>query len=265
MDKLLYSLLTLNICWQVLLFSSCGQSQTASSSKAIDWTKDSTAHFVLYAQKGVRSENSLPAIGQQLEHAQSELLHLLNESAPQRLAVYFLKDRETLTAYTGFPANGYTDTERGIIYFVDKAPFHLAFRHEIMHALSWRLWGPAQAYWLSEGIAVFASGNCGGYPFHALAQAIQQEGKLASFQYLSDTFDFKAVEPSLQSASMVQYIFDNYGVAGVKELWKTGWQNAQQTIGISPDELQKRWLNAIGQPTNHVSIDWSNIHTSGCE
>lgn len=200
-----------------------------------------------------------------MEGIQQDLLHLLNESTPQHLQIYFLKDRETLTSYTGFPANGYTDTEKGIIYFVDKAPFHLALRHEMMHALSWRLWAPPKGYWLSEGIAVFASGTCGGYPLHALAQTIQEEGKLTSFQNLTDTFDFKAVEPSLQTASMVKYIYDKYGVAKLKRFWQTGWQNARQIIGISPDELQKRWIDYIKQPEYHITVNWDSIHTSGCE
>ncbi len=248
----------------LVFFSSCNQPQTSQATKE-EWTKDSTNHFVMYAQKGVRSEKHLAAIGQQLENTQKELLRLLNETTPQRLQVYFLKDRETLTSYTGFPANGYTNTEKGVIYFVDKAPFHLAFRHEMMHALSWRLWGPPKGYWLSEGIAVFASGSCAGYPLHALAGTVQRGGKFLPFENMVDSFDFKSLEPSLQSASMVQYIYDKYGIAALKGFWTHGWQNAQQVIAVAPQELQRKWLNTIQQPAFYIPVEWDKILASGCE
>lgn len=229
------------------------------------WIRDSTAQFTLQAQKGVRAENDLKAIGRRLEQTQSELLHLLKEDSPQRLQLYFLKDRKTLTSYTGFPANGYTDTENGIIYFVDKAPFHLAFRHEMMHALSWRLWGPPHGYWLSEGLAVFASKGCGGYPLHTLARAIQQEGKLTPFENMKDTFDFRAIEPSLQSASMVQYLYETYGLAALKSVWKAGWKKAEQAIGVPAGKLERGWLACIRQPKYSAVVRWSDLRTSGCE
>lgn len=248
-----------------LLFCCCRQPAKKAPVAAGIWINDSTAHFRLRAQGGVRSAADLPAIGRRLEQTQGELLHLLHEDSPQHLQLFFLKDRETLTAYTAFPANGYTDTDKGIIYFVDKEPFHLAFRHEMMHALSWRLWGPPHGYWLSEGIAVFASGGCGGYPLHTLAREIQREGKLVPFENLTDTFDFKAIEPSVQGASMVQYIYDTYGVAALKRIWKEGWQSTQRATGISPDELQRGWLSCISQPQYRRAVDWSVIHASGCE
>lgn len=256
---------TIAVCYPVMLFLSCQQTPAGFSSKTTGWVTDSTAHFVLYAQEGVRSGHNVSTIARQLEQTQDELLRLLHESARQRLQLYFLKDRETLTAYTGFPANGYTDTEKGIVYFVDKAPFHLAFRHELMHALSWRLWGPPKGYWLSEGLAVFASGTCGGYSLHSLARAIREAGKFTAFQNLTDTFDFKAVEPSLQGASMVKYIYDTYGVNTLKNIWQNGLPNERKFTGISLDELQRGWLAHINRPGYRTAIDWNNIHASGCE
>ena len=248
--------------WIVL--SGCSSNQS-SSNDTEQWTKDSTVHFVLTAQKGVRSEKELHRIGVQLEQIQKDLLRLLHERAPQRLQFYFLKDRETLTSYTGYPAKGFTDTQKGIIYFVDKAPFHLALKHETMHALSWRLWGTPHGYWLSEGIAVFASGNCGGYSLHELANAIERKGKFVSFDKLTDTFDFKSVEPSLQAASLVQFIYDTYGAEKLKSIWKAGLKNTQKVLNITPDDLQKKWMAHIKQPQFEKVIDWNAIRKSGCE
>ena len=98
-----------------------------------------------------------------MENIQQQLLELLNEKEVQKLELYFLKDRETLKSYTGYAAKGYTDTQKGILYFLDRAPYHLPLKHETMHELSWRLWGMPKEYWISEGLAVFANGNCSGW------------------------------------------------------------------------------------------------------
>jgi hypothetical protein len=229
------------------------------------WVRDSTTHFRLRAQTGVRSEKKLASIGAALEESQDDLLKLLGVgSRQQHLEVYFLKDRETLTTYTGYPANGYTDTKKGIIYLVDKDPFHLPLKHELMHALSWRLWGPPKEYWISEGLAVFAGGNCGGYPLHRLANAIDKRKKLLPFSALADTFDFRSIEPSLQAASMVQYIYDKYGVSALKVFWKEGFAKGAAVTGQSPAELEQSWLQYIRRG-RAMPIDWARLKTNGCE
>lgn len=251
----------------LVILSSCfsNDKKNAHSETKDEWTRDSTSHFKLQAQKGVRSENNLKAIGERLEDVQKELLVLLNEQEEQNLDVYFLKDRETLTSYTGFPANGYTDTQKDIIYFVDKDPFHLALRHEMMHALSWRLWGNPKEYWISEGVAVYAAGKCGENSLHALAHDINKQEKLISFANLTDTFDFKAIEPSLQSASMVQYICEVYGMSALKGFWEKGLDDAQNIIGISITELEKRWRIHIQQKKYITEINWKALKENGCE
>jgi hypothetical protein len=143
--------------------------------------------------------------------------------------------------------------------------YYLALRHELMHALSWRLWGNPKGFWLSEGIAVFASGSCAGYNLHTLAHNISKQSKIVSFQSLTDTFDFASLEPSLQSASMIQYIFDNYGVAALKKIWQNGLKNTSNTIGISASDLEHKWRKHIDQEKFEATINWDKIKQSGCE
>lgn len=82
---------------------------------------------------------------------------------------------------------------------------------------------------------------------HALAQAINHQGKLVPFSTLTDSFDFRALEPSLQAASMVQYIYEIDGVTALKAFWAQGLENAQNIIGLSAAELEKRWTIHIQQ------------------
>lgn len=241
----------------VLMIQGCHS--RGSIGQRASWTLNATTHFRLRAQAGVRSEKNLALIGEKMEAIQTELLQILQGRA-MNLRVFFLKDRETLTSYTGFPANGYTDTEKGIIYFVDKDPFHLALRHELMHALSWKLWGPAKTYWISEGLAVFASRTCGGYSLHALAHDISRRKNIVSFDSLENNFDFKSLEPSLQSASFVKFVYEQYGLTALKNIWQ---QDRNKHIDMR--RLEAEWKLYIDRNEFETTIDWSGIHRSGCE
>ena len=254
-------------CACVLWLTSCSYQDSGKGHSRIfsKWKQGSTTHFRFYAQKGVRSENKLELIGEKAERIQQKLLGILKENEKQKLDIFLLKDRETLTSYTGFPANGYTNTQKGIVYFVDQDPFHLALQHEIMHTLSWRRWRTPKGYWISEGLAVFAAGNCGGYNLHSLAHALDKEGKLIPFSKLIDSFDFKSLEPSLQSASIVQYIYDSYGVAVLKAFWQRGSGNAKEIVSLSAGELEHKWLIHIRQEKYKTRINWQAIKDRGCE
>ena len=249
----------------LFLLASCSwKNDGAHKAGAEGWVRDSSEHFQLQAQVGVRSADSLYNIGKKMEHIQKEILALLQESSPQKLQLYFLKDRQTLTSYTGYSANGYTDTEKGILYFVDKDPFHLPLKHETTHALSWRLWGTPKEYWISEGLAVFAGNHCGNYPLHALAYALHREGKLVPFQNLVDSFDFRALEPSLQAASVVQYIYETYGVVALKAFWQKGWQASDAIVGLPATTLEQQWKAWIVQQKFNAAVNWQKIKTHGC-
>ncbi len=250
----------------LLLLASCTSTGSKPKKKeAESWQHHSTLHFTLHAQTGVRSAQHLKSIGQKMETIQQQLLTLLNENSPQKLELYFLTDRQTLTAYTGYSARGYTNTQKGILYFVDKDPIHLPLKHETMHALSWRLWGTPKEYWISEGIAVFASNNCASYTLPTLAHAMHREQKLVPFQNLIDAFDFRALEPSLQAASMVQFIYDTYGIAALKAFWQKGWQQAGSITGISPQKLEQQWKAWFGQERINEPVNWNIIKEQGCE
>lgn len=257
---------TLRIAFFLFTFACCATKNDATIKKdAEEWVRDSTLHFTLQAQVGVRSVDSLKSIGRKMESIQKEILELLHESSPQNLQLYFLKDRATLAGYTGYSAKGYTDTQRGILYFVDVDPFHLPLKHETTHALSWRLWGTPKEYWISEGLAVFANNNCGNYPLHVLAHALHREGKLVPFQNLVNSFDFRALEPSLQAASVVQYIYETYGVAALKAFWQKGWQASDSIIGLPSTTLEQQWKAFIAQSTLNALVNWEKIKTHGCE
>lgn len=221
-------------------------------------------HFHLLAEKGVRSEHKLSQFGAKMEELQKDLLAQLGETRAQSLSLYFLKDRATLASFTNFPANGYTDVQKGRIYFVDAEPYVLPLRHELMHALSWRLWGTPRDYWVSEGLAVAAASACHGYPLHQLAHALAQERKIVPFSQLEKDFDFGSLAASLQAASLVQYVRERFGREGLLVLWRQGLHEKVFLHGLTSSALQAQWLAYIEQESFKGLINWSQIKQEGC-
>jgi hypothetical protein len=82
---------------------------------------------------------------------------------------------------------------------------------------------------------------------HALAYAINKQEKLVRVKSLTDSFDFRALEPSLQSASIVKFIHETYGITTLKNFWKNGLYNVHSILGISVDEFESRWMKHIEQ------------------
>ena len=232
--------------------------------QSIVWIKDSTEDFTALGEQGVINKNNLNQYLLQAQDVKKELLNILNESSyPDKLNLHFVKDRKTLAQLTNYEANGYTNVYTGDIYFVYKPPRAIPVRHELMHALSWRLWGDAKEFWLSEGICIWAS-RCR-YNLHSIANRLNTKNALQPFDTLVKNFDFRKLEPQLQSASMVQYIADKYGLNILKRFWKEGLAASNSIIGISLKELEQQWTAFIAQPKFTAVVDLEEIKQKGCE
>ncbi len=260
---------TLALLIIAVLFVCCNekrpnQKQSFPATQSIVWIKDSTGDFTVLGERGVIDKNNLHQYLLQAQNEKNELLNLLNEASyPDKLNLHFVKDRKTLARLTNYEANGYTNVYTGDIYFVYKPPRAIPMRHEVMHALSWRLWGDAKEFWLSEGICIWAS-RCR-YNLHSIANNLLAGRGLQAFDTLVKNFDFRKLEPQLQSASMVQYIADKYDLNVLKRFWKEGLSASNRIIGISPKELEQQWTAFIAQPKFNTAVDLVEIKQKGCE
>jgi hypothetical protein len=189
----------------------------------------------------------------------------------RRLVLFFVGSREEMRPLTGTAAGGWTVTAEGTAFLVANDTVRPALRHELMHLLSWRIWGIPGGVWLSEGVATAASGGCRGYTFDDLAAALDRASRLASFEELRHRFTYAGeggAEHYVEAASVVTYIDRVYGRKRLREFWASGGLGGvERSLGVDVTTLEMRWRTEIA---NHIAPPswariWSDIRVHGCE
>lgn len=140
--------------------------------------------------------------------------------------------------------------------------------HELMHMVVVSAWGwpPKNCYWINEGLATFAANYCSGYTVEELYTFFISQDMLFSMDSLTSNFyKNKDMIAYHQSAFIVQYLIENYGIEKLKELWQAGFQDFDKVYGFSFSKLEnniKAFLNK--KYPVPPSIDWE-IVGKGCE
>ena len=152
-------------------------------------------------------------------------------------------------------------------------------KHELMHVVSFIKWGynismiyPQHVLypqWLVEGLATFADPNpwsCDGHTLEERYVYFLQTDKLLEESDLI-SFPDNLVEKTIaynQSAYIVGYLYNNYGVEKLKTLWQSGTEQFEKIYGLSfeqittniSDELNKKYPVPI-------QFDWETF-CKGC-
>lgn len=139
-------------------------------------------------------------------------------------------------------------------------------RHELGHLYSWRSWGPPAGYWLSEGVAVYAAGDCKGEDLHAWAAKLTLENKLQDFSHLEQDLDFSSAAAHLQAGSFVKYVMEKYGVRSFRLIWEEGLSASSEATGLEMDALLDQWTGHIMQKEFTAAAQFLDLDTKiSCE
>jgi hypothetical protein len=187
-----------------------------------------------------------------------------------RLRIVLVGSRDEMRPLTSSTPGGWSETGEGTAFFVANDSIQPALRHEIMHLLSWRLWGPPAGIWLSEGVASVAGGSCRGYGFAQVAAAMDHAGRLVPFDSVRHQFVFAGEQGAidyLESASVVDYLDRTFGRAKLRALWTSGLSDSPRLLGRTAPELEVAWREEIRKTRAPASWDvmWSAINAHGCE
>lgn len=202
-------------------------------------------------------------------------LKLINESElKDDIHIIFIKDREEMYRYV-------FERMAGTVVSAAEAGENMVFsvyanginpvKHELMHIINICKWGEAAGgtslAWLSEGLATYCdpATECDGYSFEEKYVAFLQSGQLADIGTLlhnfRDTETYREIKIRYnQSAYIVQYIVDNYGMNKVKELWQGGMRNFTKIFGIEMGDM----LTDINDMLNDkypspIRFDWDRF------
>ena len=217
--------------------------------KNFNWEKLETENFMIYVPKNSKQVSEIQQIGERAEEAREKVLNLLEElEIDEKPALFYLDTRDQMRELVGHPAGGWTETRQNTVFVVQNKEVSAPLKHELGHLYSWRTWGKPMGYWLSEGLAVYAAGNCSGLSLHTWAAAIDLKQESKPIKDLEENWDFAKAAPHLQAGSFVKYVVEKYGIKAFIKIWKKGMGVSLEATGKTAEALEKEWQESIRSP-----------------
>lgn len=231
--------------------------------KAYSWEKLETENFVIYVPKDSKHTKKIKEIGKRTEESKNQVLEILQGVKPEeKPVIFFLETRDQMNQLVGHPAGGWTETRQNTVFVVENDEEPAPLRHELGHLYSWRTWGKPMGYWLSEGVAVYAAGDCSGHSLHIWAAGIDWNQKSRSLRYLEENWDFTKAAPHLQAGSFVKYVIEKYGSKAFIEIWEKGMGASLEATGKTAEALEQDWLEFIRNPQFMKEAKKENLNFS---
>lgn len=179
------------------------------------WRRQSTDHSDLYVLSGSRAETLAHELPRDAEVAVQEGLEFLGEkfSGP-KLQLFVVGTDSEIAPLAGGLAFGEADPTHGVSFMVGNDSMTPPLRHEVMHLLSGRLWGPPALMWMAEGTGTLITRECGGQELGAIAAELSREGRLVPldtlWHHFNNGWEAGAIY-SIEAASLIDYIERVYG------------------------------------------------------
>ena len=254
--------------------------QKALGLPGVSWSSRRTPRAVVYARTGTPVERRLDALAADTERAiAADLAWLRAPAAGFTVYVFLVNSRDEMRTLTGQTFGGNVAIDDGVAYAVANDSIQPALRHEIMHVLSWRLWGPPAGGWLSEGVAMLAA-HCRGYDLPQLITSLSRAGKIVSLEQMRQDFDTQyawrggEIEGMrfTQAADLLSFIDERYGRERLRAVWSNGaLRNIHETLGVDIPALERQWRQHVAtivartpDPPRWDSL-WRSIQAHGCE
>jgi hypothetical protein len=251
-------------------------SDTSIVTRALDttrfqWRRIDTPRATIYAAASVPDRSVTPFVDS-VEAVISDHLAFLGAAMVGKHRLFLVRSRDEIEPLTGSRAPGWSETGSGSAYFVVTDSVRIGLRHEVMHLLSWRLWGRPAAYWMSEGLASASVPACGGIPIGAVAPMFDRAGMLIPLETLRTNFTFSGDSGAvfyLQSADLVRFIDRTYGREKLRAMWSNGGlANARNTLGVDVDKLERSWRSSVAASPAPAWPGWPawrpQINMLGC-
>ena len=238
------------------------------------WIRRTTPRAEIYIRAGSRSEriaSSIPRLAEQAIDADLARLGVPFSGPPLKL--FFVGSREEMRPLLGATPGGHSATDEGAAFFIGNDSIPPAMRHEIMHLLSWRLWGTPASAWLSEGLATSAAGRCGGdkHTDDDIAAILLREHRLVPLDTLWNHFIYSAevgAQYYLQSASLIQYVDRRFGHEKLRALWPVGaYRDIRKRLGVDLATLERDWRASLAarNPKGTWTEVFAELTRRGCE
>lgn len=255
---------------------------TLSFNKTREWeqksqfTKQIDNLYFSFPSKGYGFENRDKLLQECVEAFSANCKIIKDPDYTEFTQIIFVDSKNEMLLQSGlFIKGGAANIYRRTIHMVvfdngieSEKRTNLPIKHEIMHMVSMTAWGipPNNVTWLNEGLATYAANNCSGYTVSELYRFFLEEKMLISVDSLSNNFyHTEEMIGYHQSACIVEYLIDNYGLEKLEALWKNGMTNFDSIYGLSYSQLEKNLNEHILKKHPKVAeINWS-VLSKGCK
>lgn len=198
-------------------------------------------------------------------------LRLIKESDFQdSIDIIIVRNRDDMTSFVGGPLSGiaYTTTDE---YVKQKTIICIGgkkdpLKHELMHIVSTSSWGMPIGRglsWLEEGLATFADpeAECDHYSFEEKYIYFIQSNKLIDTDSLINNFGKQHSKIAYnQSAYIVEFLINNYGIEKLKDVWVNGMDNFVTVYNSTFKEVMERIRVELTQKyTEQIELDWEEF------
>jgi hypothetical protein len=176
-----------------------------------------------------------------------------------------LKELTGMYVHGGFSSQG--NDEIFFVYNGEKEDF----KHEIFHFISNNVWGfNRKSRLLNEGGAVYTEYPCDDdYSLYGISSYMLKENKLFSFESLINNFHEKEMESEerayFESAAIFKYLYENYGIEKMKEIWLKGFDSFDAIYGITLPQFEKEWTAFISTVRSPKNLNWDKVASNTCE
>lgn len=180
-------------------------------------------------------------------------LKIIGESdLKDSIDVFFLQSRDEMDDFWGFPAGGFFQLADGehvmkhnLVAVVGGN--NSLIKHEVMHMVTGLKWQyiAGEMSWLTEGFSVFVSPEtetCSeNVTIEELYAYLLQNSKLISWNKVLEANEMPDLKISyIQSGYVVEYLYNNFGIEKIKQLWFANMSEFEAIYGLSFDSLLER-------------------------
>ena len=216
--------------------------------KGFVWKSAATGHLRLHFEPGTLAENRIEELKRFQEIAYAKNLKLLKVSDYSfQTDIFIVASRERMKQLIGRETNGVAYPGTKVLCFIFSEKIDASGSHELMHVMAGNVWGLKFKRWINEGFATYADDIWYGCKLSDLNKYLLQEKRLIPLEKLIKDFsDHSDMISYPEAGSFVKYIYEQYGVEKVKELWKSGTiKDLKRVLGKDILTLEKDWHSKL--------------------
>lgn len=226
--------------------------------------------FKIYYKPGSYTSTHLDNIKADLDVAIDRIYSVLDiKNYYNGIYLLAVDSEDDMQKTVGMHIKGAAYQGQDFVVFVYNDKIRPQFKHEIFHLISYEEWGLSTSRLLNEGAATYCDNECFyDNPIYTINAYLLKKKMLYTLNDLVYNFDTvnakNDVIAYLQSAGIVKYLYEGYGIDKLKTLWLQGFGKFESIYGFSLIQLEKDWKTKVSQTPIPKDFDWNKLNTHGC-